>query len=414
MAQIAIHYHTDPAARLASGIDSFIRGILRHAPEDLHYTLVGATTDERQRPVGRYCDVDVGGRAARFLPLISIDSEGRRSAVPQTVRYTAALSRHALRGGLKRYDILDFHRIEPLLLFARDRRPKNVTLHQDMVVIRDPRSDIAWRHAPWAYEALEARLLRHADRVFCVRRSAVDRYRARWPQRADRFAFMPTWFDSGRFGVGSDSQRTEARQALRAQCGWPADARVLVFVGRLDRQKDPLLLLEAVAPLMKASPDLHLLMVGDGGLRGAVEAEISRSGLAPRIALAGARHGEEISRLLKGADVFVMSSAYEGMPIAVLEALASGLPVVSTPVGEVPTLIQPGVNGELAVNISAPALRDAIATRLVRQGQPGPAAVAATVQPYRPEVVLAAIYDNHRRQAGLTPCSETRESPTWA
>src|SRR5690606_26833190 len=146
MARIAIHYHTDPAARLASGIDSFIRGVLHHAPEDLQYTLIGATTDARARPPGRVCEVDEGGRSARFLPLIHIDSEGRGQALPHPVRYMGALARHAVAWGLEPYDILDFHRIEPLLLCGRDRRPKNLTLHQDMVVIRDPRSDILWRH----------------------------------------------------------------------------------------------------------------------------------------------------------------------------------------------------------------------------------------------------------------------------
>src|SRR5690606_37550282 len=159
MSRIAIHYHTDPAARLASGIDSFIRGILRHAPDDLHYTLVGATTDPVERPPGRMMELELGGRRTGFLPLIAIDSEGRRGVMPLTARYLAALARHRLAGGLRDFDILDFHRIEPLALFGGDDRPKNLTLHQDMVVIRDPRSDILWRHAPWLYEALESRLI---------------------------------------------------------------------------------------------------------------------------------------------------------------------------------------------------------------------------------------------------------------
>lgn len=414
MARIAIHYHTDPAARLASGIDSFIRGVLRHAPDDLQYTLIGATTDARARPPGKVCEVEVAGRSTRFLPLIDIDSEGRRQALPHTVRYTGALARHAMAGGLKDYDILDFHRIEPLLLFGRDRRPKNLTLHQDMVVIRDPRSDILWRHLPGVYEALESRLIRRADRVFCVRRSAVQRYREKTPAHAARFAFMPTWFDSSRFGPGTMEQRGIARRTLRERFGWSADARVLIFVGRLDRQKDPLLLLQAALPLMAEALDLHLLMVGDGGLRERVETEVARSGLANRIALPGARHGDEIAQLLKGADLFVMSSAYEGMPIAVLEALASGVPVASTPVGEVPTLIQPGINGQLAAAVSARALRDAIAAALADHGHPGPAECAATVQAYRPEAVLAALYDNHRRQAAGLTTAAARGSPTWA
>ena len=399
MSRIAILYHTDPAARIASGIDSFIRGILRHAPDDLHYTLLGATTDPAARPPGRPVELDLGGRTVDFLPLIDIDSEGRRGMLPLTARYVAALARHRLGGGLRDFDILDFHRIEPLALFGGDARPKNLTLHQDMVVIRDPRSDILWRHAPRLYEALESRLIRRADRVFCVRRPAVERYRARLPQHAERFCFTPTWFDSSRFSVGSTHVRAAARDELRQQHGWASSARVMIFVGRLDRQKDPLLLLEAALPLMARDAQLHLLLVGDGGLRQPVEAAIAASGLGARVALAGARHGQEIATMLRGADLFVMSSAYEGMPIAVLEALASGLPVVGTPVGEVPTLVRSGVNGLLADATTAAALRRALRVMLQSGVLPLPAACAASVAAYRPEAVLAAFHDNHRRQA---------------
>src|SRR5690606_18512041 len=127
--RIAIQYHTDPAARIASGIDSFIRGILRHAPADLQYTLLGATTGPVARPAGRLVEMGVDGRAAGFMPLFAIDGEGRRAMLPLSVRYLAALTRHKLAGGLRQFDILDFHRIEPLALFSTDPRPRNVTIH---------------------------------------------------------------------------------------------------------------------------------------------------------------------------------------------------------------------------------------------------------------------------------------------
>ena len=399
MPRIAILYPTDLASHVPSGIDSFIRGMLKSAPADLSYTLIGATADPVARPVGRHANVDLGGQTVSFLPVCEMDSEGRRSRIPLTVRYMAAARRCVRQGDLSDFDILDFHRIEPLLLFRSDERPKNLYMHQDMVVIRDPRSDILWRHAPWLYEWCEARLLKRVDRIFCVRRSAVDRYRKQMPERADRFQFTPTWVDSAQFYPTADPViRAAERAALRLQLRLPDDAEIAGFVGRLDRQKDPLLLIEAVAPLLQSRPQLHVVLVGDGVLRSEVEGSIARQELSARFSLTGALRSAQIAILLRASDVFVLSSAYEGMPIAVLEALASGLPVVSTPVGEVPPLIRNGVNGVVSRDRSAGAFADALGAVLSAVPPLAAADCVDSISAYQPRNVLAALYDNHRRQ----------------
>ena len=116
--------------------------------------------------------------------------------MPLTIRYMWALRRHARQGHLQHLDILDFHRIEPLALFMKDSRPKNVMIHQDMEVIRNKNADIGWRHAPWLYEFIERRLLRTADHFFCVRQSAVARYKTIYADLANKFSFIPTWADT--------------------------------------------------------------------------------------------------------------------------------------------------------------------------------------------------------------------------
>jgi len=383
-----------------SGIDSFIKGILKFAPPDLDYLLLGATSDPAARPTGRIIELRGQKRVGRFLPLVEMNADGTRRRVPLTVRYLAAL-RGALRSGVAAgLDILDFHRIEPLLLFGADTRPKNLLIHQDMSVVRDKNSDILWRHAPGVYEYFERRLLRQTERVFCVRQSAVDRYRATYPEIAGRIDFIPTWVDTDVFHPSAGpGEAAGVREEHRRRLGVSSDSRLLVFVGRLDRQKDPLLLLDAFARCAMPDPGLHLVVVGDGALRGEVEGGIVSRGLSTRVTLLGALNAANIAGWLRAADLFVLSSAYEGMPIAVLEALACGLPVASTDVGEIRRVVRDRSTGRIAATRDAAGLGEAMCLALadIARDAPAPACVAA-IQPYRPEIVLATIYENHRSQ----------------
>ena len=142
MAKIAILYPTDPAGHRPSGIDSVVRGILKSAPPGLDYKLFGASTDPEARPVGQDTILDVDGRPVGFLPLIELDSTTRPSVLPDVVRYMRALRQCIRSGQLADFDILDFHRIEPVWLFRGDRRPKNLVVHQDMSILRDAGCDI--------------------------------------------------------------------------------------------------------------------------------------------------------------------------------------------------------------------------------------------------------------------------------
>jgi glycosyltransferase involved in cell wall biosynthesis len=401
-ARIAILYPSDPAGSVPSGVDTFIKGILKFAPADIEYTLMGATSDPQRRPVGIGQEVGLGPRPARFVPITWVDAGGRRGRIPLTVRYLLALRRSIRSGLLRDFDAFDCHRIEPLVLLRGDRRPRNVVLHTDMSILRDPDCEIMWRHAPWLYESIEARLFPTADRIYSVRQSAVDRYRARFPSIAERFVFTNTWVDTQVFFPAESTEARDAARAIfRSQAGLNPAAELAVFVGRLDRSKDPVLLLQAFGHLAARRPNLELVLVGDGVLRGELESSIRESGLAGRVHLMGARTSATIAELHRAADVFVLSSLYEGMPIALLEAVASGLPVASTRVGEVARVIREGTNGCIARERSAPALAAAISAALDIAGPLQRKQSAEAIAPFSAEVVLAPIYQNHRRQAGL-------------
>jgi glycosyltransferase involved in cell wall biosynthesis len=131
---------------------------------------------------------------------------------------------------------------------------------------------------------------------------------------------------------------------------------LIVSVGRLKAPKDFLTLVRALAELPEGS--YEALIVGDGPERPAVEHELRRLRLEERVWLAGERH--DVPALLASADVFVLSSRSEGLPVSVLEAMAAELPVVASRVGGVPELVLDGETGFLV----APGDPHALATSL--------------------------------------------------
>jgi glycosyltransferase involved in cell wall biosynthesis len=122
--------------------------------------------------------------------------------------------------------------------------------------------------------------------------------------------------------------------------------RTLLFLGRLGKRKGVYDLLRAVAGLKSAYPDLRVLLGGDGELD-AVRAEASALGIGGQVELLGWVKGADKARLLNEASVYVLPSYNEGLPMSVLEAMAHGLPVVSTPVGGIPEAVRDGVEGFL-------------------------------------------------------------------
>jgi glycosyltransferase involved in cell wall biosynthesis len=137
----------------------------------------------------------------------------------------------------------------------------------------------------------------------------------------------------------------EARRQWRAANGFRESDFLAVSVGRLDPQKNPVMLVEAFGRALGGVAGGRLLLVGQGSLRGEVAARARELGLAERVNLLGVR--PDVAQVLAASDLFVMASDWEGTPLAVMEAMAAGLPVVATAVGGVPELVKDGETGLL-------------------------------------------------------------------
>lgn len=158
-----------------------------------------------------------------------------------------------------------------------------------------------------------------------------------------RVTVIPNGVDASRFEGAAD----------RAALGWNGDGPVIGSVGCLAARKDYATLLDALGILAARGRAFRATLVGDGPERGALEARVTSLGLSGRVRFLGER--PDVERLLPAMDVFVLSSREEGIPNALLEAMAAGRPSVATAVGGTPEVLEDGATGWLTPP-GAPAL----------------------------------------------------------
>jgi colanic acid/amylovoran biosynthesis glycosyltransferase len=161
----------------------------------------------------------------------------------------------------------------------------------------------------------------------------------------------------------------------------PRGPRRVVGIGRFVEQKGQLLLVEALA---RTESDIHLVLIGDGELRGQIEARVAALGLRDRVTLTGWVDEVRVKDELAAAHALVMPSFAEGLPMVVMEAMAAARPVIATYVAGTPELVREGETGWLvpagdaeALAGALDALADAPLPRLVRMGEAGRARVLA-------------------------------------
>jgi glycosyltransferase involved in cell wall biosynthesis len=123
-------------------------------------------------------------------------------------------------------------------------------------------------------------------------------------------------------------------------------------------------LVAAMPEVLSRVPTTRLLVLGGGEQERAIAAQVKRLGIAAAMELPGTLPRAEVIRRLRGADVFCLPSTYEGMPLAILEAMSLGLPVVASAVSGNPEAVEDGVSGLLVPPESAHQLAEALVTLL--------------------------------------------------
>jgi colanic acid/amylovoran biosynthesis glycosyltransferase len=204
----------------------------------------------------------------------------------------------------------------------------------------DEFDDVPGQQLRWKLEA--------ADAVVCISQFARSQLmRIGSPAHWDKLSLCRLGVDLSQFRYADPLPAAGRR--LRLLC-----------VGRLTPAKGQVLLVQACARLLRYGIDFELELVGDGPDRERIEAAIAAAGLQQRILLLGALTQQGVRKAMSAADLFVLPSLAEGIPVVLMEAMSSGLPCVSTPVNGIPELIAHGRNGLLAIPGDVDSLADCL------------------------------------------------------
>lgn len=152
------------------------------------------------------------------------------------------------------------------------------------------------------------------------------------------------------------------RQAMRRRLGLTAEDHAMTMVGTFKRQKGHRYLIEAADPVSSCFPGLRILLVGDGELAGEIRSQVEAAGIGDRVRFLGSRR--DIPEILAASDSFVLPSLWEGLPVALVEAMASRLPVIATAVSGTRQVVIDGETGWVVPPGDPQALTDAVAQLL--------------------------------------------------
>lgn len=193
-------------------------------------------------------------------------------------------------------------------------------------------------YSPWL-RRITTRLLHTADRTIAVSEALRS--------EAARLAGVNIRCEVGYMGCDTSVYRfaPEARCEFRARIALSETDRVVLFLGNLRRSKGVFDLLEGFADVAREISQARLVYVGGGGERSELEQSAHRLGLADRVRFVGRPTHEEIPKWLSASDVFAFPSHAEGLPLAVLEAMACSRPVIATRVGGIAEAVQDGISG---------------------------------------------------------------------
>ena len=393
--KICIIYPTDPFGTKVSGINTFIKEFIKYAPDDSNIEFVGITTDSVKRPVKKWQQLIIGRKEFDFFPLFFEKDENKKTVIPLALRFTFSLKFFKINNDNK---ILFFNRIEPAILFRKVNFPKIAVIHNDIQKrIGKEKSEILWSRFPWLYFMFESLILKSLNHVYTVSKNTLEFYLAKYAEQKEKFSFLPTSVDIDIFCPIDESKLFIRKKICPINKSLPIENKWILFVGRLQLQKSPIRLIDTFLEYYKRDKTSCLIIIGEGNLRKDIEKYIKKSNIENNVFLLGNMSQDMLVSFYRASDVLLLTSSFEGMPVSVLEALGSGLPVVSTDVGEVKRVVKNNFSGEVVNSFNPTDLAKGLQKVLNNPRVYTSENCVSCILEYTPQKVLKQVYELHRK-----------------
>ena len=340
MKKISIFHQFDPRGCRVGGIGNYLISLMTEA-EGVEFSLIGVTSEDEK--LFQWKKIEVGGKTINFLPLARIKNENSKSFIPVTLKYLLGLfiSRfyYEYKGNLF------FQRIEyalPFLYFSKNISQYCI-VHNDLEIQLDrSKSEYTWSNAPKLYYFIFGWLSSNLKSVFSVNTNSISVLQKKTNIAKSKLLFTPTWANPKKFYAMPKPERIAYANKLKNKFNLSSNTNFSLFVGRFQKQKNIIRLLE----IFETLPENHiLLLAGTGNLVQEITNAVDAMNLDKRVIFLGNIPHSELNVYLNASDSFVSTSHFEGMSVALLEAIQVGLPVVTTGSGESKNIIAPGING---------------------------------------------------------------------
>jgi glycosyltransferase involved in cell wall biosynthesis len=301
--------------------------------------LVGITTDNL--PLGRWVEREIGGETYDYFAVGRRTASAAKPLVPPRISGYLQLRRHRkaiLARGVRTVFIQTHH----VMLAVHDWPWDHVCFR--FPGVENPLAISRYRGVQFLARPFARRFYRAVQRADCILAAADDEAIAGMTEQSggilsrDRVVGFPTRVDTGLFRPGG-------REQSRRHNGLPETAVVLATCGRIHWAKGWQLLIDAFTELLASHPDAVLCFIGDGQDRGRLEAYAREKGVGQQIRVTGFLPPASVAAWLNAADVYVSGSMREGWSTVMIEALACGLPIVTTRVSSAGEIVAEGQTG---------------------------------------------------------------------